>query len=96
MYMDALALLRKHEEQIRYQYGVFRIGIFGSFIRGEERPDSDVDVLVEFKEGQETFNNYMDLKFYLEDLFQRNVDLVIRDSIKRRLRDPIENEVVYA
>ena len=96
MYMDALFLLRKHEEQIRNQYGVFRIGIFGSCIRGEERPDSDVDVLVEFKEGQETFNNYMDLKFYLEDLFQRNVDLVIRDSIKRRLRDPIENEVVYA
>ena len=96
MYMDALALIRKHEEQIRQKYGVSRIGIFGSCIRGEERPDSDVDVLVEFKEGQETFNNYMDLKFYLEDLFHRNVDLVIRDSIKRRLRDPIENEVVYA
>jgi predicted nucleotidyltransferase len=86
--MDALALPRKHEAHFRQRYGVTRIGIFGSFVRGEERSDSDVDVLVEFKEGQETFNNYMDLKFYLEDLFQRNVDLVIRDSIKRRLRDP--------
>ncbi len=92
--MDALALLRKREAEIRDRFGVVRIGVFGSVVRGEERPDSDVDVLVEFREGEETFDHYMDLKFYLEDLFQRSVDLVIKDSIKRRLRDPILREVV--
>jgi uncharacterized protein len=94
--MDALSLLRQHEAEIRERFGIARIGIFGSILRGEERPDSDVDVLVEFREGEETFDHYMDLKFYLEDLFKRRVDLVIKDSIKRRLRDPILREVVYA
>jgi predicted nucleotidyltransferase len=94
--MNPLALLRKKEKYLRQHYSVTRIGIFGSFVRGEERPESDVDILVEFKEGQETFDNYVDLKFYLEDLFQRKVDLVISDTLKPRLRDPVLTEVVYA
>ena len=72
------------------------IGIFGSFIRGEERPDSDVDVLVTFRKGEETFDNYMDCKFYLEDLFGRKVDLVMNGAIKKRLKPSILGEVVYA
>jgi predicted nucleotidyltransferase len=91
-----LTLLRQHGQEIRNKFGVERIGIFGSFVRGEEKPESDVDVLVEFREGEETFAHYMDLKFYLEDLFGRKVDLVMKDAIKRRLREPILSEVVYA
>jgi hypothetical protein len=91
-----LTLLRQHSQEIRNKFGVERIGIFGSFVRGEEKPESDVDVLVEFREGEETFAHYMDLKFYLEDLFGRKVDLVMKDAIKRRLREPILSEVVYA
>jgi len=51
---------------------------------------------VEFDETKTTFDNYMDLKFYLEDLFKREVDLVIESSIKPRLKDNIMREVVYA
>jgi len=91
-----LTLLREHEQEIRDRFGVARIGIFGSFVRGEEKPESDVDVLVEFREGKTTFDHYMDLKFYLENLFGRKVDLVMKDAIKRRLREPILSEVVYA
>jgi predicted nucleotidyltransferase len=94
--MDAIALLRQHEPLIRKRFGVARIGIFGSFIRGEERPDSDMDVLVVFRKGEKTFDNYMDCKFYLEDLFGRKVDLVMREAIKKRLKKPILSEVVYA
>ena len=94
--MNVLALLREHEPILREQFGVKKIGVFGSFVRGEERPDSDVDVLVEFRRGQETFDHYMDLKFYLEDLFGRSVDLVMKGAVKRRLREYIMNEVVYA
>ena len=90
-----LSLLRQHEQEIRERFGVERIGIFGSFVRGEEKPESDVDVLVEFRDGEETFDHYMDLKFYLEDLFGRKVDLVMKDAIKRRLKEPILSEVVY-
>jgi hypothetical protein len=91
-----LSLLKQHEKEIKNRFGVDRIGIFGSFIRGEEKPGSDVDVLVEFRKGEKTFDHYMDLKFYLEDLFGRKVDLVMKEAIKRRLREPILSEVVYA
>ncbi len=91
-----LSLLREHEQEIRNRFGVERIGIFGSFVRGEEKPESDVDVLVEFREGEKNFDHYIDLKFYLEDLFGRKVDLVMKGAIKPRLREPILSEVVYA
>jgi hypothetical protein len=94
--MDALALLRKHEPDIKKRFGVLKIGIFGSFVRGEERPDSDVDVLVTFRAGEKTFDNYMGCKFYLEDLFGRKVDLVMKGSIKKRLKPYILGEGVYA
>ncbi|MFA6364544.1 nucleotidyltransferase family protein [Methanoregula sp.] len=94
--MDVLALLREHEPEIKKRFGVATIGIFGSFVRGEERPESDVDVLVTFRNGEETFNNYMGCKFYLEDLFGRKVDLVMKDAVKKRLRPYILGEVVYA
>lgn len=62
----------------------------------EERPDSDVDVLVTFRNGEKTFDNYMSCKFYLEDLFGQKVDLVMKGSIKKRLKPYILGEVVYA
>ena len=89
-------ILRSHLEFIRQKFGVKRIGIFGSFARGEEREDSDLDVLVIFREEQKTFDNYMDLKFYLEDLFGREVDLVTEKALKPQLKDIIMKDVVYA
>lgn len=68
----------------------------GSFARGEEKEDSDLDVLLVFEEGQKTFDNYMDLKFYLEDLFGREVDLITERALKPQLKDIIMKEVVYA
>jgi len=91
-----LSLLRQHEKGIKERFGVARIGIFGSYARGEEKPESDVDVLVEFRNGEKTFDHYMGLKFFLEDLFGRKVDLVMKEAIKPRLREPILSEVVYA
>lgn len=94
--MDAISLLRMHEPTLKKLFGVAQIGIFGSFARGEERPDSDVDVLVTFRKGKETFNNYMGCKFYLEDLFQRKVDLIMKGALKKRLKPHILDEVIYA
>lgn len=75
-------------------FSVRRLGIFGSCARGEDRKSSDLDFLVEF--DQATFDNYFDLKFFLERLFGREVDLVIRDTIKPRIRGAILEETVYA
>ncbi|WP_319578100.1 nucleotidyltransferase family protein [uncultured Methanospirillum sp.] len=77
------------------KYGVVRIGLFGSYIRGEASPHSDIDIIVTFQENRETFDNYMDLKFFLEDMLEKSVDLVIEDTIKSRIKDRILHEAVY-
>ena len=71
-----------------------RIGLFGSFVHGHANSDSDIDIVVDLAEP--SFDHYMDLKFFLEDLFGRSVDLVLADTVKPRLKPVIKREVVYA
>jgi len=77
-------------------FGVKKVGLFGSFARSNQKFNSDIDILVEFDRGGKTFDNYMDLKFYLERLFHRKVDLVIKDALKTRIKDKVLSEVQYA
>jgi len=87
--------LEEHRDRIK-GYGVKRIGLFGSFVRSEQTPGSDIDVLVEFERGEKTFDNYMDLKFFLEELFACKVDLVVKEAIKPALKESILESVNYA
>ncbi|MGI6555114.1 MAG: nucleotidyltransferase family protein [Bacillota bacterium] len=72
------------------------MGLFGSFLRDEQTENSDIDILVEFRKGQKTFDNYMDLKLFLEEMFGRKVDLVIQEAIKPDLKESINRSVRYA
>ncbi len=92
------AILTKLEENTTTikKFGVKRIGLFGSYVRDEQKPMSDIDILVEFEKGKVQFDNYMDLKFFLEDLFQLKVDLVMKDTIKPDLKPYILGSVKYA
>ena len=74
--------------------GAKTLALFGSAARDVSGPDSDVDILLEFQ-GPATFNGYIDLKFFLEDLLGRPVDLVMRKSIRPRLKEHIESEALY-
>ncbi len=94
--MNAIEMLKKYDDIIKLKYGVRRIGVFGSFARGEDKKESDVDILIEFKGGYETFDNYMELKFFLEGLFGRKVDLVTIDALRPQLKQDILKEVSYA
>jgi hypothetical protein len=87
--------LAGNETRIR-DLGVRRIGLFGSFARDEASEESDIDILVEFADGPRSFDTYMDLKFFLEDLFRRKVDLALCDTIKPALRQYILRSVRYA
>ncbi len=87
---EIINLLQENIDTLR-RFGVKRIGLFGSIVRGEGTEKSDLDFLVEFE--QKSFDSYMDLKNFLEDLFGCRVDLVLADSIKPRLRKSIMNEV---
>ena len=87
-------VLKSYLESLKLKYQVKSLGVFGSFVRGEATANSDLDLLVEFK-GDVTFDNYMDLKFLLEDLFKRKIDLVIKEDIKPQIRERILEETVY-
>ena len=82
------------KQELAERFTVKRIGVFGSFARGNKRAESDVDIIVELAEP--TFDHYMDLKFRLEEVLQRPVDLVLADTVKPRLKPIIEREVIYA
>ncbi len=89
---EVLRALRDKQQDIR-SLGVRRLGLFGSIARGEGTTSSDLDFLVEFEKN--SFDAYMDLKFLLEDLFHCEVDLVLTDTVKPRMREGILKEAVY-
>ncbi len=88
-----LRFLRERQSELA-RFSVRRIGLFGSFRRGSAGDKSDVDLLVELAEP--SFDNYMDLKFYLEEGLGRPVDLVLAETLKPRLKPVVEQEVRYA
>lgn len=87
-------ILKLSLESLKLKYQVKNLGVFGSFVRGEATANSDLDLLVEFKE-EVTFDNYMDLKFLLEDLLGCKIDLVIEEDIKPQIRERILAETIY-
>ena len=80
---------------IKKTFGVTRIGIFGSVVRGEETGKSDVDVLVELTDGYKTLKNFVALAEYLELLFNRKVDLVTVEGLDPYIWPYIKNEVIW-
>jgi predicted nucleotidyltransferase len=90
----ALLLIKEHQDRIK-ALGVKRLGLFGSFVRKEQVTESDIDLLVEFEQGKKTFDNFMQLSFFLEDLFKRRVELVTPESLSPYIGPHIINEVEY-
>jgi len=90
---EVMKAIAANQEVLR-RMGVKRLGLFGSAARGEAGAASDLDFVVEFE--RKSFDAYMDVKLFLEDLFKCRVDLVLADSIKPRLRSIILKEATYA
>ena len=98
--MDIIEIKKKlnnNVNHIKKKFQVKEIGIFGSFTKGGHfiHEHSDIDILVSFNKGHKDFFNYMRLKHYLENLLGKEVDLVIKDAVKPRLKEKIFNEVQY-
>jgi predicted nucleotidyltransferase len=92
---DVLNLLSENHARIE-AFGVGRIGLFGSFVRNEQGIDSDIDLLVEFRSGDKSFDNFIKLSFFLEELFQRRVELVTTEGLSPYVGPHILAEVEYA
>ena len=91
---EIVDVIHRNQSQIQV-LGVKRVGLFGSFVRGEQRVDSDVDLLVEFEEGQRTFDHFMQLSFLLEDLLGRRVELATPEALSPHIGPHILKEVEY-
>ena len=91
---DVIVRLQREQEFFR-SLGVRRLGLFGSFRRGEARPDSDVDLLVEFEPGRKSFDSFMSLGFFLESILGRRVELLTPESLSPYIGPRILREVEY-
>lgn len=90
-------ILEKNNNYLRQTFHVKELGIFGSFVKGREKANngSDIDILITLGKGHKDFFNYMRVKYYLEDLLGREVDLVIKEAVRPRLKERIFREVEY-
>jgi len=89
-------LLSAHKEEFEKRYGIKEIGVFGSYVRGEQRRNSDLDVLVAFKpEAKMDLIEFVELEGYITELLGVKVDLVMKSTLKPRIGRSILNEVMY-
>ncbi len=88
------AVINKHKKSLAKKYKVKEIGVFGSYVRGEQKGASDVDILVEFDVVPDLFK-FLELERYLEEILDVKVDLVRKNAIREELRDSILSDVVY-
>lgn len=86
-------LISSMKEAIKIKYRAEIVGIFGSFVRGEEKETSDIDVLVEFEKEADLFD-FVGLSIYLEEKLGRKVDIIPRDAVRTELKDIILREAV--
>lgn len=92
---DIFAQMAMHQAELK-GFGVKRIGLFGSFVREAQHSTSDVDLLVEFEPGAKTFDNFMQLSFFLEDLFNRPVEVVTPEALSPYIGPHILKTIEYA
>jgi predicted nucleotidyltransferase len=89
-------ILKKHKEELKKKYGVKEIGIFGSYVRGENKKSSDLDILVEFEEyAKIDLIKFVEFENYLSELLGIKVDLVDKTTLKPAIGKHILKEVVY-
>ena len=92
---EIFAKLNENRPIVR-NFGVNRVALFGSFLRRQQTPQSDIDLLVEFRPGRKYFVNFMNLASFLEDLFGRRVELVTPESLSPHIGPKIMREIEYA
>ena len=91
---EVIERLQRLAPELR-KMGVERLGLFGSFVRNQPHKNSDVDIVVEFASGKKNFDNFMSLSFRLEEVLQRSVEVVTRESLSPHIGPHILEEAEY-
>ncbi len=91
---EIMTRIHQHDDFL-IAHGVRRIGLFGSYARGAEHEESDIDLIVEFDAEKKSYDNFIDLCFFLEDLLEHKVDLLTPESLSPFIRPYVEKDVLY-
>ena len=92
---EIITYLRQNMALLNERFGVTRIGIFGSFARGDQTPASDIDMIIEMEEDRKNLHLFLRLKRFLEDEMARKVDLGFEHSIKPAIKEKVLRQVLY-
>jgi len=91
---DVYSIIGRNQGKIEV-FGVKKLGLFGSFVRREQNAQSDIDLLVEFEQDKKTFDNFIHLSFFLEEILKHHIELVTAESLSPYIKPHIIKEVEY-
>jgi uncharacterized protein len=91
---EVLGILANQKSSLLATYPITKIGVFGSYARGEQTDESDIDVLVDYEKAL-TLYQLIELRDYLSELFAMKVDIVTKNGLKARIRERVLAEVIY-
>ena len=95
-----MRILKDHKEELKRDFSVKKIGVFGSYTREEQTPESDIDIYVEFDMKNLTFDRYLELIDYLEKLLGRKIDLITKYGVETiripYIKEEIKRSLIYA
>lgn len=92
---DIILFLQAHKEELAQRFGVTSIGLFGSYARGDERDDSDIDIAIELLPGHKSLSSFFGLRRYLEQQFGKPVDLGIESALKPLAKEMVSKEIIH-
>ncbi len=91
---DVIEILKAKRNEIE-SLGVYNIGLFGSYARRENMPESDIDLIIDLDANRKSFDNFMNISMLLEDILNKKVDLLTRESIDTDFFNSIKNDIIY-
>lgn len=93
--IEILDYLTAHKAEFKERFGVIRIGLFGSFARGEQNDDSDIDLAVEIAKERKSLKNFFGFKGELEAQLGKKIDLGIESAFKPLIREKMQKDIIY-
>ncbi|MBI5100380.1 MAG: nucleotidyltransferase domain-containing protein [Nitrospirae bacterium] len=93
---EIITYLNQNRALLNERFGVVRIGIFGSFARGEQSVTSDIDMVVEMEQSRKNIHSFLKLKRFLEKEMSRDIDLGFEHSLKAAIKEKVKKQIIYA
>ncbi|MFZ6016328.1 MAG: nucleotidyltransferase family protein [Nitrospirota bacterium] len=92
---EVVAYLKKNKRYLYDRFGITSIGIFGSFVRGDQTSSSDIDMVIEMEESKKNIHTFMQLRRFLEKEMARKIDLGFEHSLKPAIREKVKGQIIY-